>query len=76
VEVDVSLGGRYVVAVLERLKHVHGLPQVITVDNGPEFTGRTLDAWAAENGVKLDFIPPGKPIDNASTGIYQQFLFF
>ncbi len=32
---------------------------------GPEFTGRVLDQWAYERGVKLQFIEPGKPIQNA-----------
>ncbi len=35
------------------------------VDNGPEFAGRTLDAWAYAHGVTLRFIRPGKPIENA-----------
>ena len=35
------------------------------VDNGPEFAGRTLDAWAYARGVTLRFIRPGKPIENA-----------
>jgi putative transposase len=34
-------------------------------DNGSEFTGRVLDQWAHERGVKLQFIEPGKPIQNA-----------
>jgi putative transposase len=42
-----------------------GLPEVITVDNGPEFTGKVLDRWAYRNGVKLEFSRPGKPVDNA-----------
>ena len=42
-----------------------GLPQAIVVDNGPEFAGRTLDAWAYARGVTLRFIRPGKPIENA-----------
>jgi putative transposase len=29
---------------------------------GPEFTGRELDQWAFERGVKLQFIEPAKPI--------------
>jgi putative transposase len=65
IEVDTSLGGRRVVAVLERLEVVRGLPQVITIDNGPEFAGRALDEWAYRRGVKLNFIRPGKPIENA-----------
>lgn len=65
IEVDTSLGGRRVVAVLERLAEVRGLPQVITIDNGPEFAGKVLDEWAYRRGVKLNFIRPGKPIENA-----------
>ncbi|WP_152545057.1 integrase core domain-containing protein, partial [Bordetella holmesii] len=41
------------------------LPRSITVDNGPEFAGRALDAWAYQAGVKLSFIRPGKPVENA-----------
>lgn len=65
IEVDTSLGGRRVVQVLERLAETTGLPEVITVDNGPEFTGKALDEWAYGNGVKLNFIRPGRPIENA-----------
>lgn len=38
---------------------------MITEDNGSEFTSKSLDAWAHEHGVKLDFIRPGKPVENA-----------
>ena len=65
IEVDTSLGGARVVSVLERLEEVRGLPEVITMDNGPEFAGRSLDEWAYRKGVKLNFIRPGKPIENA-----------
>jgi putative transposase len=65
IEVDTSLGGRRVVEVLDRLAETRGLPQVITIDNGPEFAGRALDEWAYRKNVKLNFIRPGKPIENA-----------
>ena len=65
IEVDTSLGGVRVVGVLERLAETRGLPEVITVDNGPEFAGKALDAWAYHRGVKLNFIRPGKPVENA-----------
>jgi putative transposase len=65
IEVDTSLGGARVVSVLERLGETRGLPEVITTDNGPEFTGRALDEWAYRKGVQLNFIRPGKPIENA-----------
>ena len=53
IEVDTSLGGARVVNVLERLAELRGLPEVITVDNGPEFAGKVLDEWAYRKGVKL-----------------------
>jgi putative transposase len=65
IEVDTSLGGRRVVSVLDRLAEIRGLPKTITIDNGPEFAGRALDEWAYRKGVRLNFIRPGKPIENA-----------
>jgi putative transposase len=65
IEVDTSLGGQRVVGVLDRLAETRGLPRVITIDNGPEFAGRVLDEWAYRKGVKLNFIRPGTPIENA-----------
>jgi putative transposase len=51
IEVDSSLGGQRVAAVLERLASTHGLPKTLFVDNGPEFTSKALDAWAHRHGV-------------------------
>jgi putative transposase len=65
IEVDTSLGGAKVVSILDRLAETRGLPEVITLDNGPEFIGKALDEWAYRRGVKLNFIHPGKPIENA-----------
>jgi putative transposase len=65
IEVDRSLPGLRVARVLDRLHATMGLPQTIVVDNGPEFAGRTLDAWAYAHGVTLRFIRPGKPVENA-----------
>lgn len=53
------------VKVLERLEKTHGLPGTLVVDNGPEFTGRALDAWGNRCGVKMHFIDPGRPVQNA-----------
>jgi putative transposase len=65
IEVDRSLPGLRVARVLDRLHATIGLPQTIVVDNGPEFAGRALDAWAYARGVTLRFIRPGKPVENA-----------
>jgi putative transposase len=64
-EVDTSINGRRVAAVLDRLGDLRGLPLSITVDHGPEFEGQVLDAWSYERGVRLNFIRPGKPVENA-----------
>ena len=53
------------VAALERVAKRHGYPTLITVDNGSEFASKALDARAYAHGVKLDFIRPGKPVENA-----------
>ncbi len=53
------------VAALERVAKQCGYPKMITVDNGSECTSKALDAWAYAHGVKLDFIRPGKPVENA-----------
>ena len=36
----------------------------ITVDNGSEFASRAMDEWAYRYGILLDFIRPGKPVEN------------
>jgi transposase InsO family protein len=54
-----------VVQVLERVAQERGLPEVIQVDNGPEFSSRVVDQWAHAHGVVLHFIDPGKPVQNA-----------
>ncbi len=66
IETDTSIPGIRVVRVLDGLKEERGtLPKVIVIDNGPEFSGKALDDWAWRNGVKLHFIDPGKPQQNA-----------
>jgi putative transposase len=41
-----------------------GAPESITADNGSEFSGKAMDAWSYQYGVHLEFIRPGKPVDN------------
>jgi len=66
IEVDTSLPGQRVARVLDRVIGERGAaPTEITLDNGPELTSRALDQWAYEKGVRLHFIEPGKPVQNA-----------
>lgn len=52
------------VHALEMVAVKRGYPESITVDNGSEFCSRVKDAWAYRHGVTLDFIRPGKPVEN------------
>ena len=63
--VDVSISGQRVARYLNELAEHRGLPKVIVCDNGPEFTSKALFFWSQETGVKLHFIQPGKPTQNA-----------
>jgi putative transposase len=65
IEVDTSIGGERVTRILNEIAQAEGLPESITVDNGPEFIGNALDSWAYQRGVTLNFIRPGKPVENA-----------
>lgn len=65
IEVDFSLPAQRVTRVLDRLIELHGKPEVIVMDNGPEFRSCALDSWAYLRGVGLHFIQPGKPVENA-----------
>jgi hypothetical protein len=40
------------VRVLDRPVWLHGLPEALRVDNGPELISTTRDAWASRHGVK------------------------
>ena len=60
-----SISGHDVARVLDGLSRTRGLPKVITCDNGTEFTSKALAAWRARHDVRLNFIEPGKPMQNA-----------
>ncbi|SEO84057.1 putative transposase [Aquisalimonas asiatica] len=64
IEIDASITGLRLIRVFERLKIERGLPDVLRRYHGSKFISRTLDKWAYENGVGLDFSRPGKPTDN------------
>ena len=61
---DSALSGEKVAVALERVVSQRGVPTSITVDNGSEFASRAMDAWAYGHGISLDFIRPGKPVEN------------
>ena len=58
------LTSREVQGVLSELFLHRGAPRAITVDNGSEFASRIMDALTYRHGIQLDFIRPGKPVEN------------
>jgi putative transposase len=60
--VDTSISGKRLVRFLDTLGR---LPEKIVCDNGPELTCKAMFFWSKERGVKLQFIQPGKPTQNA-----------
>lgn len=65
IEVERAISGHGVSRVVDRLALSRGLPKVIRTDNGKEFCGKAMVAWAHEQGVQLRLIEPGKPNQNA-----------
>jgi putative transposase len=61
---DSSLNGQKVALALSVVVAERGAPISITVDNGTEFYSRAMEAWAYQYGVQLDFIRPGRPVEN------------
>jgi putative transposase len=59
-----ALSGQKVAMALEKMVGGRSTPESITVDNGTEFASKAMDLWAYKNGVHLDFIRPGKPVEN------------
>ena len=64
IEIDTSLSSKRVVRVLERIIEQRGKPESIRTDNGPEFTSKDLELWAKEKEITIQFIQPGKPMQN------------
>lgn len=65
IHVGKSMKGEDVVGVMEGFRVLgKRLPVRIQTDNGSEFISKSLDKWAHEHGVTMDFSRPGKPTDN------------
>lgn len=64
IEADTSMPAIRVIRVLERIFWERGKPEGIRVDNGPEFISHALESFCSDNQIQLQFIKPGKPMDN------------
>jgi len=65
IEVDTSLSGRRVARVLDTIGEIRGYPKTIVMDNGTELTSIAMACWSRDRKVRLHFIQPGKPTQNA-----------
>ncbi len=63
--VDTGITGERVIRTLEWLQETRGLPGMLVMDNGPEFTSKAMLTWSKPAVVKLHFIDPGRPVQNA-----------
>ena len=64
-EARFRMSGEIVSQILDRVLGDTPGPHSITVDHGTEFQSRALEDWAYRRDVQLDFIRPGKPVENA-----------
>jgi len=72
IEVDRSLPTLRVIRTLDRIIEWRGKPKAIRCDNGPEYISHHLVEWAAKNEIKLLYIQPGKPQQNAYVERYNR----
>jgi transposase InsO family protein len=63
--VDKRITSQGVLNTLEWLFLVHGRPEYLRSDNGPEFIAKAVQDWIAEQGSKTLYIHPGSPWENA-----------
>jgi putative transposase len=63
-EIATSFPSRRLTRELERAIALHGKPQAIRCDNGPEMTSRHFLAWAIKWKIDIVHIQPGKPTQN------------
>ena len=63
--VDTSISGARLARYLDELGTTRSLPRTLVLDNGPQFTSKAMFFWAKRTGVRLHFIQPGKPTQNA-----------
>ena len=64
IEADTSLPTLRLIRVLDRLIEQKGKPANIRTDNGPEFISHKLEEWCTRHQITIQFIPPGKPMQN------------
>lgn len=65
IDIGTSMPARRVTRYLDQLATWHGYPDKVRTDNGPEFISHEFIAWAEKHSIKIDYIKPGCPYQNA-----------
>ncbi len=65
IDIGTAMAATRVTRYLDQLAAWHGYPDKVRVDNGPEFTSTKFVAWANRHHIKIDYIKPGCPYQNA-----------
>jgi transposase InsO family protein len=64
IRIDRKLDSTDVVDVLTDLFILHGVPENMRSDNGPEFIAKVVRKWIADVGARTAYIAPGSPWEN------------
>ena len=64
IEIDTSLSSKRIIRTLDQIIDERGKPMIVRTDNGPEFTSKDFELWAKEKGILIQYIQPGRPMQN------------
>jgi len=64
IEIDTSLSSKRIIRTLDQIIDERGKPMIVRTDNGPEFTSKDFELWAKEKGISIQYIQPGRPMQN------------
>ncbi len=72
IEIDFSLPAERVIRALEQIIEWRGQPAALRCDNGSEYISNTLQEWAEQRDIRLEYIQPGKSQQNAYVKRYNR----
>jgi putative transposase len=64
IEASLSLPAVRIIRVLDQVIEIYGKPDKLRMDNGPEFVSLAFSEWCKEKGIQMEYIKPGKPMQN------------
>ena len=74
IETQRRITGTEVVSLLKSLMKLHGVPEHVRCDNGPEFVCSAVRAWLRRSNVSALYVAPGSPWENGYAESYHARL--